>query len=85
VAVSTENLPKETLARVMRGCKPQCEGPKVVAGLKQGIFTLQCYKLLLVSDGIISSSTFDAERIWAETSWCDKAQTLVVTRFEDDM
>jgi hypothetical protein len=42
-------------------------------------------QLLLVLDGIISIGTFDAERIWAETSWCDKAQTLVVTGFEDDI
>jgi hypothetical protein len=39
-----KNLLKETSVRVMRGCKIQREGPKVVARLKLGMFTLQCYK-----------------------------------------
>lgn len=62
MAVSAENLPKETSARVMRGCKMQCEGPKTVAGLMRGIFIPQCYNSCWYPTGIISSGTFDAQR-----------------------
>ena len=87
MAVSAENLPKETSARVIRGCKPQCEGPKVVAGLKQGIFTLQCYNSCWYPTAPLAVSCLMHNRIWAEIGAIKRKLSLLPnlkTTYEED-
>ena len=63
--LSAEDLLKETSARVMRGCKIQCEGPKVVARLKEHVHS-SMLQILLVSYCIIGGDMFVYEgMIWA--------------------
>jgi hypothetical protein len=70
----------------MRGCKIQCEGPKVVARLKQGMCTLQCYKSCRYPTASLVVTRLMRERNdLGGDIWCNKVQALTVTEFKDDM
>jgi hypothetical protein len=50
------------------------------------MFTLSMLQILLLSHGIISGDTFDAQmNDLGGDIWCNKVQALTVTGFEDGM